>query len=135
LSDPEDRDPTVRELLVSLHAKLDKLAGLPQTVQDLINKWVDLNQTLLELKPMVEGHAAELRVHDRTLRELGPKLDALTPKVEELGILVPKAIANIELATREIRANKEAGDAVDAELRDSLTDLEAAAGERRSAAP
>jgi DNA repair ATPase RecN len=131
--------------LKAIRAEIESLSGLPKTVTDLTNQALALDADVKELTRSVGMHTAKLQAAERALRDFEPKLNELrgiSAKLGELGILVPKAIARIETAFKEIDANKEAAEAADAklqaadaELRDSLADLEEAAGERRSASP
>jgi chromosome segregation ATPase len=125
MSDVDELDdlPT-RELLIRLHRKVDDLAGIPGSVRTLQDQYLELTAALEALKPMLEHHREEINAHGRNLRDLTPKLEALAPKVGELAILVPQAIARIETAFREMDANKREGDTADAELRQSLADHE-----------
>lgn len=119
---------TIRETIAAelrpIYESLTPLYGVPQTIRDLIEKWIDLDATLKQLKPAVEEHKGEIVSLRRELREMAPKL-------ERCSILLNQLIPRIERALNLIDVNKEAAEAADAELRDSLTELE----ERRSASP
>lgn len=99
---PEDIAAIRGLLQEALRPVNERLDGLKKTTDDIIEKWVDLNQRFIALEPQLEHHGELVRAHDRSLREVTPQLNALTPKVEELAILVPQACARIEAAFREI---------------------------------
>jgi chromosome segregation ATPase len=114
----------LQEELRPIRAELEKLSGLPGSLRTLQDQYLELTAALEALKPMLKHHREEINAHGRNLRDLTPKLEALAPKVGELAILVPQAIARIETAFREMDANKREGDTADAELRQSLADHE-----------
>jgi uncharacterized protein (UPF0335 family) len=88
----------LQEALVPLRAEVEKLSGLPQTVQDLGNEVVRLRSVVERLEPRAEELAGDIRNAERVLRKLAPQLDRFQVIAD---YTMPEFIDRLEKLTAE----------------------------------
>lgn len=110
---------TVRETISA------ELVPVRQWLDDLTDKTLKLAAAVDEQKSLVEMHTLELRKAERASRELAPRLERCIILTDQLVPQMARALDRLDAAQES-----------DAELRQSLTDIEeAGTGKRASVGP
>jgi hypothetical protein len=80
----------LQEALGPIKAELEKLVGLPKTVEDLANKWISLNQALIDVGSELEHHGGLLNDHRLQLRDAAPALERLGEVAGKVDVMIPR---------------------------------------------
>lgn len=122
---------TIRETIAAelqpIRKALAVLEGIPGSVRTLQDHYIELNAAIEAFKPQLHAHHEDLRAHRIDLGFL----KGLGPKLERCNVLVDQLVPQMARALELIDVNREDN----AELRESLTDLEKAGGKRASVGP